>query len=110
MINGMTTTKAKKTINSLMDGYTHSIYHDNSWIPVYAIFDKLTSNGIAFTMDKSEYRHDSKGNPSSKTWYLTVDFINNNNQQTSIHGVIVACGCGSVSVPLAKYDLVAYFS
>jgi len=107
---GMSKLAAKNFINKILSKHTKSIFHDENWEGVNNIFRALHDENINYAVNKSEYHHDDKGNPSSKIWKFLINFYDNREKEITLYGVITASGVGSVSDPLSSYDLVAYVS
>lgn len=110
LIQGKTVQTAKKRINDLLSHYTQGIFSDDSWRQIKKIWDAMTDAGIDWTLLKSEYKHNDKGIPNSKTWQFEIKFIDNNGREKKMIGYIIAAGSGSISDPLEKYDVTAYVS
>ena len=108
-LDGMRRRKAVSIVSNLMARHTRGFFRDDFWKPVHAIWRELEKNGIPVVLQSAEYQHDGSGQmPTSKTWKFTVDFLNERGRPTTLHGVVVASGAGSVEDPLDRYDVVAY--
>lgn len=108
-LNGLTLKAARKKIREVWDaGNVSGCFHDESWEPVNAFWDRLREAKIDFELIESKYGNESNesGMPTTKTWKILFKFINQNGKDCEIYGSIVASGCGTVEQPLESYDLV----
>jgi hypothetical protein len=109
-LDGMNRRQASRKVNEILSRHTKGFFTDESWVPVNAIWKDLTDEGIDWTLENTKYDHDRDNVPTSKTWKFKVDFQNERGRPTTMYGVVVAAGAGSVQDPLSRYDLVAYVS
>ena len=110
-LNGMRKAQARKFVNDLIHPFTKGIFRDESWRGVRDIWDELDRAGIDWHIEDNFYNHDDRtGVPISKTWKFEVEFKNEKGRPTTLYGICVAAGAGSVEQPLEKYDVTAYVS
>ena len=110
-LDGMNKQRAKRNVNSILQKMTpNGIVRDNDWRNVTVLFKALTEAAIDWDLTKTFYDKDREGRPNSKTWKFEVNFTNNRGRNTTLYGVVVASGAGSVEDPLDAYDIVAYVS
>jgi len=107
-LNGMTKQRAKRHVNKILGENTKGFFSDEYWKPINDIFKNLSSQNIDYVVDNTQYKKDESGNPSSKTWFITVSFTDNKDKEQKMVGSIIASGAGSVDDPLDKYDVVAF--
>lgn len=109
-IEGMTKQKALRYVNNILEQFTKGIHSDDSWKPINAFFKQLSSENIDYVIEKADYTKDEADNPSGKTWFVEINFVNDKQKEIKLYGKIQACGAGTVSDPLSKYDIIGYFS
>jgi hypothetical protein len=102
--------KHRKILNKAICQSAHGIWNDPCWHGKNIVLDSLNrvceEKGWEWNINNSKYEHDENGIPVRKRWIIEViDPIEKRNG----FGMILACGCGSVSDPLEKYDIVTYF-
>jgi len=107
-LNGMKNIEARKFVNNLLHRHTKGFFRDEYWKPVQQTWDELEKHNVVAVVTSAEYDKDERGNPSSKTWKFEIRFVNDKGRDTTLHGVMVASGAGTVADPLSRYDLVAY--
>ena len=98
-----------RKINSITCNAARGFYTDEHWQGKRDVDEALTrlcqENGWIWVTTFSKYDHDPAGNPCRKTWgYKIVSY----DERREVFGVAVASGCGSVTSPLSRYDMVAY--
>ena len=106
-LNGMDARKAKNWVNKLIAPLAKGLFKDESWRPVYDIWEVMTAMGIDWVSTGNKYLH-KNGEMSGKQWKFEVSYVNKNGRPATLYGVIVASGAGTVEYPLEQYDLVAY--
>jgi len=109
-LDGMSKQTAKRHVNKLLARYTKGFFKDEDWRHVNLIWKAMDAAQINWTMTDAKYRHDDEGTPVAKEWKFEVEFINNRDRKSTLYGIVVAAGAGSVEDPLDRYDLVAYVS
>jgi hypothetical protein len=111
-LTGMNKRQAVRFVNRMMDKHTKGFFKDNSWRPVHAIFKEMTDRVIHYELKSAKYGRSSPGQgmDDHKRWKFEIPFENDRGRPTTLYGVIVASGAGSVEDPLERYDLVAYVS
>lgn len=109
-LEGMTKAKATKFVNDLIRPHTKGLFKDIYWEPIGKIWKVLTDANVSWELKKADYIYGQGGKTSGKEWKFEVYFRNNNQNFTTLYGVIVAAWAGSVKDPSDKYDLVAYVS
>ena len=109
-LDGLSKPAAKNYVNKLLSKYTKGMFSDEYWNGVENIWKALHDENVDFTVSKSDYHHDEKGVPTSKTWKFQINFNDNREKPVILYGIVTAAGAGTVSEPLSKYDLVAYVS
>lgn len=107
-LDNMSRSRAVRFVNKIISPLTKGVFRDDVWKGVYAIFDALDKNGIAYVIEKTGYVKNDNDVPISKEWVFNVEFFNQNGKPMKVWGTVVASGMGSVRDPLEKYDLVAY--
>jgi hypothetical protein len=110
VLNGMTKPKAARIVNNILSSKSKGLFSDTDWSGIANVFKALRANGINYELKSNEYSHNEAGIPSSKTWRFEIEFINDKGRPTTLYGVVVAAGSGSVKDPLDKYDITAYVS
>jgi hypothetical protein len=109
-LDGMSKERAKRNVNAILRRFSKGLFKDDSWRPVNTMWKALTAAQINWTLIDARYRKDDRGVPSSKEWKFEVYFQNQRDRPTTLYGIVIAAGAGSVENPLDKYDLVAYVS
>jgi len=74
-LDGLSKPAAKNYVNKLLSKYTKGMFSDEYWNGVENIWKALHDENVDFTVSKSDYHHDEKGVPTSKTWKFQM-FLN----------------------------------
>ena len=106
-LNGRNKNSARREVNILISKSNQTFYHDSTWSGVEEVWDKLKRAGIDFTMMKSDYTKNDRGEPDGKTWTFQVNFINDKGRPDTIYGIVRASFAGSTKDVSEKYDIVA---
>jgi hypothetical protein len=109
-LDGLSKNNAKKIINDIISKYSKGLYRDDYWTPVNSIFSDFRNANIDYTIEKTEYSKNKDGVSISKTWVVSIEFINDKNKPIKLFGQIIASGAGTVSDPLSAYDIIGYFN
>lgn len=102
-LDGKSKVSAKNYIYKLVDKELKGFYTDEYWTPINNIFKILQSNNIEYVIDSTKY--DNEVPPKSKTWYFTIEFLDNKGKKQTLVSQLKAHGGGSVQDPLDRYDL-----
>ena len=104
-------------LHKILYPISQGIFSDDSWVPVHEIFKTIDSLGLSYTITSTEYgvspsfqqtwtREKWKIPNDYKEWKFEIDFTNNRGKPDKLYGSVIASGCGQISEPLEKYDLV----
>lgn len=104
-LDGMTKASALRKILNVPGKSLNGFFKDEHWLPINNLFSAFGKENIAFQIDKTEYKKDDSGNPSSKEWIITFPFKNEKGKDVNIYGRIMASGAGPVNDPLKMYDV-----
>jgi hypothetical protein len=110
LLEGATNRQARSLVNKLLDKVAKGIFRDEYWRGVKQVWNVLDKAGIDWHITRSEYHKNREGVPESKEWKFEVEFVNDRGRPTTLYGVVLASGTGSVEDPLEKYDVIAYVS
>lgn len=85
----------------------NKVWKDKYWAGPNCIWDTFNKLDLNWGTTKAEYQHD-KGEtmPVRKVWQFTIKWDDNKGKFKELKGHLTAAGCGSVSNPLERYDLV----
>jgi hypothetical protein len=100
--------KDLKKLNNAVAKSAPGFYKDSGWNGKDKVIDALAkvceANSWEWEILENKYRQDDKGNLTAKTWKIRVF-----SETHEAYGTIIASGAGTVSDPLSRYDIVAYF-
>jgi hypothetical protein len=106
----MTRNQIVKKINKTICNASPGLFSDEYWLGIKRVQDKIEDLSKALSVDiefnNTRYESEPGQNiPYRKRWIYTVEGF-----KVPIVVLIMACGAGSVSDPLSKYDVIAYAS
>lgn len=105
-----------KVLNNLISEASKGIWKDAGWNGVYRVNEVLDESGLIEWGEDcgSKYIHDGDYVPVAKNWYYELKIkwqdVSGTIRWTKACLNITGSGCGTVSDPLGKYDVVAYIS